>query len=104
MTIMLKLSTIALYLLFTSFIIGYIFCHGFIGPILLKIRNKRNFMENYIYPGNILHMEHDLKKLASENDKAAINTLRIITVCKWIIIINLSLFIIFYMSFAMHFI
>jgi len=84
-----QLVLISVVLLIISIIIGYPFCHAFLGPRLMAKRGKRELSENYTYFGNILQMENDLKELAKQNDQEAIQILKIINICKWTIIITL---------------
>lgn len=84
-----QLLFISILLLMLSIFIGYPFCHAGIGPWIMAKRGKRKLWENYVYFGNILQMENDLKELAKQNDQDAIQTLRIINICKWSIIISL---------------
>jgi hypothetical protein len=78
-----------------SIIVGYPVCHAVLGPIILSKRGKRRLIENYLYFGNIIQMENDMKALSEHNDKTALFVYRLITVCKWSIIINLILVIAF---------
>ncbi len=78
-------------LIFVSIAIGYPICHGVVGPVILAKRERRRFLENYRYFGNIVQMEHDLMGLAESGDRAAITVLRVIAACKWTIVANLVL-------------
>ena len=84
-----QLLFIFILLLILSTFIGYPFCHAGIGPWIMAKRGKRKLWENYVYFGNILQMENDLKELAKMNDQDAIQTLKIINICKWSIVISL---------------
>ena len=84
-----QLLFISILSLALSIFIGYPFCHAGIGPWIMAKRGKRKLWENYVYFGNILQMENDLKELAKQNDQDAIQTLKIITFCKWSIVISL---------------
>jgi hypothetical protein len=84
-----QLHFISILFLALSIFIGYPFCHAGLGPWLMAKRGKRKLWENYVYFGNILQMENDLKELAKQNDQDAIQTLKIIKVCKWSIVISL---------------
>jgi hypothetical protein len=73
--------------------IGYPLTHALLGPLILQKRGKRKLIENYIYFGNILYMENDLRELSLQKDKTATIVVKIITFCKWFIIIDLGLLI-----------
>ena len=85
-----QLLFISILLLMLSIFIAYPFCHAGIGPWIMKKRGKRILWENYVYFGNILQMKIDLKDLAKQNDQDAFQTLKIIYICKWSIVISLA--------------
>ncbi len=58
-------------------------------------RGKRKLWENYVYFGNILQMENDLKELVKQNDQDAIQTLKIINFCKWSVVLSIMAVIVF---------
>jgi hypothetical protein len=90
-----QLLFISILLLMLSILIGYPFCHALLGPWIMAKRGKRKLWENYIYFGNIVQMENDLKELAKQNDTDAIQTLNVINFCKWAIVISLISTIVF---------
>ena len=90
-----QLLFLSVLLLMLSIFIGYPFCHAGIGPWIMAKRGKRKLWENYVYFGNILQMENDLKELAKQNDEEAIQTLKIISICKWSIVFSLISAIVF---------
>ena len=90
-----QLLFLSVLLLILSIFIGYPFCHAGIGPWIMAKRGKRKLWENFVYFGNILQMENDLKELAKQNDEEAIQTLKIISICKWSIVFSLISTIVF---------
>ncbi len=76
---------------FLSVIIGYPICLWLIGPRILEANGIRRKRESMLYFGNIVLIEHDLKQLASRPVGSAIRLLRIVNVCKWSIVVNISL-------------
>jgi hypothetical protein len=89
-----QLMLLSLILLALSYLIGYPFCHAYLGPRILEENGKRKLEENYTYFGNILQMENDLKELAKQNNNDAIQVLKIINLCKWSFIVNLILLVV----------
>ncbi len=60
--------------------IGYPFCHAGIGPLIMTKSGKRKLWENFVYFGNILQMENELKGLAEPNDQYTNQTLELINI------------------------
>ncbi len=79
------------FLAFLSGIVGYPVCLGLIGPIILEANGIRKTRESVLYFGNTMLMEHDLKHLASQRVPSAMKLLRVVDICKWSVLVNLSL-------------
>ena len=76
--------------------IGYGICYFVVTPILMNKHGKRPYKESYIWIANCLYAEDDLDKLYRTTGDAAVKkTIKLITICKYSIIANLLLFILF---------
>ena len=77
-----------------SVLVGFVFCHLFYGRWLLYRSGRRNIVSLIFDPRAGLSLEHDLEGLASDTGSlAAKNTIKLMTICKYSIIVNLLLFI-----------
>ncbi len=87
------LMILSLILLGSSFFIGYPFCYFVVSPMLFKKYGKQSVWESFL---NFYNIEKELKELAAcVNDQAVFRTIKVISICKYSIIINLILFIVF---------
>lgn len=93
MSTLTMISLIFLSIALVAMTIGYPICYFVASPAILKKYGKRDLYENYIYFGNIVNTEHDLKELATQGVIPAQKTLKIIRFCKWSFLLNLLLFI-----------
>ncbi len=80
-----------------AMIYGYIYCHGILGPKVLKQHQVRNTTENYLWFGNLMNVETELKQVVqTDNDVQAIRTLRAIKVSKYVMAVGFVSFLFFF--------
>ena len=82
---------------FLTFFVGYIITHFMIAPWLLSKHGRRSIRESYLWIGNCLFAEIELKELSSINDDQSIrSTLKLISICKISLIVTLILSVTFF--------
>jgi len=92
--ILLPIAYIAAILVIISVLVGYVFCNFLYGPWILHRSGRRNILNSIFNPVAAFTIENELRKLASDNESlAAKNTVKLMTACKYSIIVNLLLFI-----------
>lgn len=91
--ILLLIAYVAVVLLMLSVLVGYVFCNFLYGPWLLHRSGRRNLFASIINPVAGFTIERDLTELALHTGNvAAKNTVKLMTICKYSIIVNLLLF------------
>ena len=80
-----------------SVVVGYGFCYFVVGPMILNRNGVRRVSESFLWFGNLLQVENELKELsASGKDKTASATLRVISISKFSAGISFVGFIVFF--------
>jgi hypothetical protein len=83
-------------LLGLAFVVGYLICYFIIGPILLNKHKIRSLSQSYLWLGNMLNVEAELRDLSQSADDSTINrTLWVITASKYAILLSVISFIVY---------
>jgi hypothetical protein len=80
-----------------AMVYGFVYCHGVLGPNILKRHRVRGTTENYLWFGNLMNVETELKQIVqTANDRQAINTLRAIKASKYVMAAGFVSFLFFF--------
>lgn len=80
-----------------AMVYGFVYCHGVLGPNILKRHQIRGSTENYLWFGNLMNVETELKQIVqSDNDSQAIKTLKAIKVSKYVMAAGFVSFLFFF--------
>jgi len=78
-----------------SVVVGYGFCYTILGPVILRRHGIRKLSESFLWPGNILQIENELKDLAAKGmEPLATSILKAISISKYSSLVSFLGFII----------
>lgn len=80
-----------------AMVYGFVYCNGVLGPNILRRHQVRSATENYLWFGNLMNVETELKQIVqSDNDMQAIRTLKAIKVSKYVMATGFVSFLFFF--------